>query len=291
MLDKLTKAQEAKMQDYVKEGLEIGLSTAPLDKEKCMEAADLLYKCAGLTPTTEKIFARSPVEALKIVRAKTDKFTEKELFNGFRFGNQDINWIQFYKFFQVECKIKNLENIEGLYQMALHCGWYLAFDTTIVICERPVEIHRNASNQLHKDMGACLSFSDGFSMYYLNGVAIPKEYVLAESKNISVNDVMKESNVEIRRELLRKIGLERFVQETAAEELDRLEIPTNGKKCVYQLLRINLTDGVSALVLKMDNPSINAMHVEGVEDTCKTVKEALAWRNGFDTYQEPLALT
>jgi hypothetical protein len=43
--------------------------------------------------------------------------------------------------------------------------------------------------------------------------------------------------------------------------------------------------------LKMKNPSMDLWHIEGVHPDCKTVKEALAWRNGTKTFIEPKALT
>jgi hypothetical protein len=146
--------------------------------------------------------------------------------------------------------------------------------------------------RLHRDLGPAILFEDGFAVYALNGIPDPTgEYVMKEAKDIDVASVMKIENVDLRREVLKKIGLERFLVEAKAKEIDRLPITVNGKKCLYLLLDVDLGDGVTARVLKMDNPSIDAIHIEGVEDTCNTVKEALAWRNGFDEYIKPLSLT
>jgi hypothetical protein len=159
-----------------------------------------------------------------------------------------------------------------------------------VVVDNPTEIHRKGI-VLHNEKDMAVKYSDGWGTYSLNGIRMDKKWIETEAKDISVIDVLKEQNVDVRREVLRKIGLERFVKETSAKCLDKLSIALNGKMCEYQLLEINLGSSVTARVLKMDNPSIDAMHVEGVEDTCNTVKEALAWRNGFASYVEPKQLT
>jgi hypothetical protein len=159
-----------------------------------------------------------------------------------------------------------------------------------VISQPPTEIHRKGM-VLHNEKDMACKFADGWGLYSLNGIRLDGKYVTTPSCELSVEDVMKESNVDVRREVLRKIGLERFIKETQAKCLDKLEIKVNNKQCEYQLLEVDFGEGIIARVLKMDNPSIDAMHVEGVEDTCNTVKEALAWRNGFNEYVAPKQLT
>jgi len=41
----------------------------------------------------------------------------------------------------------------------------------------------------------------------------------------------------------------------------------------------------------MKNPSIDALHIEGVHPDCNTVEKALAWRNGTKIYIKPEVLT
>jgi hypothetical protein len=41
----------------------------------------------------------------------------------------------------------------------------------------------------------------------------------------------------------------------------------------------------------MLNPSIGAIHIEGVHPSCRTVEQALSWRNGLKQYEEPQELT
>jgi hypothetical protein len=80
--------------------------------------------------------------------------------------------------------------------------------------------------------------------------------------------VLKETNVEVRRELLRKIGVERFLAVAKSKTLH--------KRGNYELLSIDLSAELPGRrYLKMLNPSIGIWHVEGVPQECKTVEQAL----------------
>lgn len=81
-------------------------------------------------------------------------------------------------------------------------------------------------------------------------------------------------NAEQRRELIRKIGVERLLCHLDHKILDRT---SNG---MYELLSIRFSENLKdARVLKMRNPSLGVWHLERVEDEIKTVEQALNWRN------------
>ena len=105
------------------------------------------------------------------------------------------------------------------------------------------------------------------------------------AEKIDVEEIFKEENTEVRRELIRKVGIERFIQKAGAKVLD--------KKGDYGVLSIRLSDEVpDARYLKMLNPSIGVWHVEGVEAECNTVEKAINWRAGnIKDKWEPAILT
>jgi hypothetical protein len=134
---------------------------------------------------------------------------------------------------------------------------------------------------LHNETGPSVLYADGFSVYSLNGVRVHKEIVETPAEQIDPQIVMKETNAEIRREIVRKIGVERLCQKLGADVLD--------KQGHYELLNLSLGENRKRPYLKMLNPSIGTWHVEGVHPDCKSVEEALNWRNG--TKEEPVVLT
>ena len=99
-------------------------------------------------------------------------------------------------------------------------------------------------------------------------------------KKLDGKIILKEKNAEVRREIVRKIGVEKLVRDVGAKVKD-----AQGN---YELLMIDIDGERERPYLKMKNPSIGVYHVEGVSPDCKTVKEALNWRNGTDEKVEVL---
>jgi hypothetical protein len=117
----------------------------------------------------------------------------------------------------------------------------------------------------------------------LNGVQMQPEQVLTPAGKIAPETVLAESNADRRRELIRKVGIERMLAKIPHQTLD--------KRGDYELLDICLSEQVShARYLKMLNPSVGAWHVEGVDPECKTITEALNWRNN-NWHETPEILT
>jgi len=293
-LEALTQEQINKFPVYVEKWLKIGLNTTnPLNKPKIEECLNEVYKTAGLTSPKDFMYLQSPLQGC-IEANKLCKLNDiKDQIYQAGYGLQDAGWLSFYDFFINECfeVVKNINQIKPLIKLASLCGWWWPFKNLVIVTENPIFISLK-NGVLHNDNEMAIKYSDGFGVYALNGIRMPAHYVITPSIELSVIDIMKESNVDIRRELLRKVGLTRFIKETNAKILDTLTIQLNHKSsCVYQLLDVNLGNNINARVLKMDNPSIDAVHVEGVEDNCETIKEALAWRNGFEKYEPPITLT
>jgi hypothetical protein len=126
----------------------------------------------------------------------------------------------------------------------------------------------------------------------LNGVSVPKEIVITPSDKLDPSLILKEKNAEIRREIVRKIGVERVCE--------KLETKTIEKNNGYELLEIPIAGmETKAKYLKMKNPSIDTFHIEGVASDINSIREAIHFRkpdelrkihidniNGLDWYQQ-----
>lgn len=104
---------------------------------------------------------------------------------------------------------------------------------------------------------------------------------MVKAEDIDPRIILTEYNVDVRREIVRKIGIERVCSVLGAKCID--------KEGNYELLVLYLKDGVRRPFLKMLNPSIGVYHIEGVHPSSATVKQALKWRNG--TNETPIQLT
>ena len=151
-------------------------------------------------------------------------------------------------------------------------GVFYPLKQILIVGSRPTAIRRNASNQLHCEQSAALEYADGYKLFSLNGVIMEPEQVLTPSEQLMPETVLAESNADRRRELIRKVGIERMLAKLPHKSLDK-----RGK---YKLLSIRLSDEVTdARYLRMVNPSIGVFHLEGVAPECRTVTESLNWRN------------
>ena len=199
----------------------------------------------------------------------------------FCFGQHEADPLGVYEFFLQECGFTVCEKLLPLIHIAKHCGWWLPYREAVIVSERPVELHRNADGDLHRDGGPAVLYGDGWGVWALNGVRVPQQLVETPGDRLNPKLVLTEGNVEIRREIVRKVGVERL-----CEGLNARVVDARGD---YELLDLDLRDGRRRPYLKMKNPSIGEYHIEGVPPDCRSVPEALAWRNR--TNERPVVLT
>ena len=72
---------------------------------------------------------------------------------------------------------------------------------------------------LHCDGAAAVTYPDGWKIYALNGIRVKREYAVTPAENISPETVLAETNVDIRRELIRKIGVDRMLAKLPHKEM------------------------------------------------------------------------
>jgi hypothetical protein len=214
-------------------------------------------------------------------QVKTDKSLQKIIYPYF-----DCQyWAGFFAFYDV---MENELGIEfevidklNVLRACQPYGMVWPLDNLCAVCQPPTVIEKNDSG-LHCTTGPALSYNGDNEIYALNGVVLDKRWVMTPAEEIKADEILKEQNVEIRRELLRKVGIEKIF-----EQLPHKVIETKG---TYTLYSIDLSPTVrGAKYLKMVNPSIGVFHLEGVDPGVKSVDEALRWRNkGWFTNAEIL---
>lgn len=215
-------------------------------------------------------------------------------------GHYSAGYFTHYKFLTEACEVTIDLPKFVVYAETINHGpvWPLIDQDICIVCERP-SIAKYNERGLHSVNGPALGYRDSlfgdFALYALNGVIVPKEVVEVRVEDIDRDwlrqHFFKQANVEIRREILRKIGVERMVEICEAEVLDRMG--------TYSLLRVDLQlPGTPPThYLKMLNPSTGTWHVEGVAPECTTCRAALLWannipedrvddENGMDWYQQ-----
>ena len=211
---------------------------------------------------------------VSLVDSLKDLFNKSELnYNGtYWWGQQDSYWVAYYLFCKeigVKYTQKDSISLDLMADLCRSISWWYPRDGICFVCERPI-ICKLQNGVLHSTNGPAIAFKDGLTAWALNGVRVYKELVETPAEKLDPKILFTEKNAEVRREIVRKIGMERIVFKLGAKSLD--------KQGDYELLEFDLGDGRKRPYLKMKNPSIEVWHVEGVPRETKTVAEALRFR-------------
>jgi len=196
------------------------------------------------------------------------------------YGQHEAGFLGFYDYFNNVVKLeKQTEKLKGLLIVAQNANWWLPYENICWISERH-NVCKLKEGKIHCDDGPSIAYLDGFEVYGLNGIRVPKEIVMTTWDKLDAKIILKETNAEVRREIVRKIGIEKVCRDLGAKVLD--------KQGDYELLNLDIGDRKRPY-LKMLNPSIGTYHIEGVAPDIDSVEKALNWRNG--TKERPIVLT
>ena len=223
-------------------------------------------------------------------------------------GQMDSYWICFYLFCEhigVTYATKSTQKLHLWAELAKSCSWWWPFENAGIISERPVAIQWNNDNppRIHGDGKPAVEFRDGWKIWALNGVRVPQHIAEKPAAELDPSLILTEQNVDVRREIVRKIGIERALVELGTNILDSAStISGDGRFYDYELVTLDLQDGRNRPYLKFKNASLDDVwHIEGVPPNCRacpvhrrehcplqdgsgcdTVAKALYFRNGTD---------
>jgi len=280
MIEKLTAEQEEKIEYYKEKWIKIGLNTELSNREITEKCITKLYDFCSLKQP-EFVWVQSPHAAQVLINSFANEGKEErkmEFYTNCFYSQSYAGYFGFYDFLINELNLtvdkKNYETFLCDQEITVNSFWNYAFEKIVVCVERPEEINM-VNGRLHKDGGPSIKFRDGWSIWSLNGIRVPQWLAETKAEEIDPTKIMKEKNVEIRREILRKIGVERYILKMGAKVIDTFNND-------YELLEFDI-DGTKNLALKMKNLSLDGVyHIEGVPPEINTCVEALNWRNQDD---------
>jgi hypothetical protein len=122
-------------------------------------------------------------------------------------GYHDADFAAFYEFFRKELGyVVETEKGVGLFEAVRTCGWVYTFEDIALISDRPCKLYRDSTGRLHSDDCAAVEYRDGYKQYFWHGTPVP-EYVILSPEKITLEDILTETNQEIRRVKIQKFGL------------------------------------------------------------------------------------
>ena len=93
---------------------------------------------------------------------------------------------------------------------------YLCQDSVCFISERPAKLEVDGQNRWHHDSQAAVKFRDQFSIYAWHGVSVPGD-LIEHPEKITVERIEQEENAEIRRVMMERYGLSKYILDSGAQ--------------------------------------------------------------------------
>jgi hypothetical protein len=310
-ITELTEPQKKKMPEYVQKWIAKATTTVNVSDERAIDIVINFRKLIDLNLDVPMIYGENPIECwvlccLNEHGVAVENLNEEMIgvFNGnpkkwdipsacLPFNDISLtSTFAFYDFMINEVKAPIEEELLEKYNRWVATSDLFAIyplSNLTVACKRPLEIHMNENNVLHRDGGPAIVFAGegDFKVYSLNGVTVPEYLAVTPSHELEIKKYLEESNADVKAEFVRKAGVERFLE--LGKLVDSYSNPKyKGKdyewwrKSEYELWDMSkLFSSLDyAPYLKMLNPTTKVWHMEGVSPACRTLKDAIKERFG-----------
>lgn len=145
-----------------------------------------------------------------------------------------------------------------------------------IISDRPRVMKVDDFDRPHCDDGPFCAWSDGFALYAIHGVRVPR-YVVESPEKITVEKIKAEANQEVRRIMIERFGPGRYIKATGARliDMDYRNVIGGGPRALYEL------DDQSRWMVCTDGSTKRVYHLP-VPQEAKTCSEAHSMICGFD---------
>jgi len=199
------------------------------------------------------------------------------------YGNLDAYWVCFYKFGSelISYSENDQEMLDYWDNLVKHSGLWYPYEKIVFVVDKPCEVHveptgNNNVYRLHNSKKAAMQYRDGYSVYSIHGVRVSEKVVLAP-ETLTKEDILNESNLEIRRIMIDQVGYEKFFSMIEYEVLDEDIEPTAGNP--RRLLSINLPSDPDRriVVVEVECSTTHHKYFLRVPPGMRTCLQAVAW--------------
>jgi hypothetical protein len=144
-------------------------------------------------------------------------------------GQEQSYWLAYYTFARdvlgVSFEAEKSHDLDLWCEVAKSCGWWWPFEGLCIAAGRPEQVSWEPGRmpeRLHAENGPALRYRDGWSVYALRGVRVPGE-IIEKPETLTPARIDTEANAEVRRVLIERYGLARYVVDSGAEVLHQDE--------------------------------------------------------------------
>lgn len=283
MITELTKEQEALMEEVVEGAIKnANGGDTSFDKEGIEKFFAFIYKLADLK-APKVVIVESPTAAIEFAEKNGVKV---EKIDGLGIG-YDSGWTSFYMFFEkIGVDFSDIPEWAE-WKKLMDIGLYgcLLFENVAIGVIRPALVKTTESGHLHNESGPAVAWKDGTCQYFLNGINVPKWLIETDAGKIDPMLAFNEKNVDVQREIIRKIGAERMLNGSGAKTIDTfVDSHTNGGN-EYQLKKL-VVGSISRKYLYFEHASMpGVFYAQPVPSTIERAIHARAWILGMDDPQ------
>ena len=100
---------------------------------------------------------------------------------------------------------------------AIRSGVRYSHPEFCVVSDRPCTLVVDRQNRLHNPNGPAKAWRDGWSLYYLEGVPVPSDWIM---EGITLGKLKAERNAEVRRVGIEQYGRAKWLRDTGAKLID-----------------------------------------------------------------------
>ena len=201
-----------------------------------------------------------------------DSLRDQEFRNAW-WGQHDSFWIAFYRFAESVLGVRYERSAElHLWdEIARSCCWWWPFENICIVSDRPEILNwesREERSRLHCADGPALKFRDGWSVWSWHGLRVSRE-LIEHPEKITIKEIDKEKNAEIRRVMVERYGLDRFIQDSNAVVVDESKFGT--------LYHREMSNDEPIATVRVKDVSTGRIYFLRVPPNVKTAQEAIAW--------------
>ena len=196
-------------------------------------------------------------------------------------GNQWSGWVAYLSFFRYVAKLPlDYDKWEHYEKAAEHSGPRFMHAKFCIVSDRPEILLVDEQSRPHCTTGPFCRWRDGSSLYAVHGVRVPWT-VVEHRDRITVGQIDREQNAEIRRVMLELYGEARYLQDSGAQPIHTDE---------YGVLYRKEVPGDEPIVMvRVENSTPEAdgktkkIYWLRVPPTIETAREAVAWTFGVES--------
>ena len=318
MIDKLTEQQEKDLVEFRERYLKIGTNTDVADTSVTQELDEFFDYLNMDHPTY--VHVDNPYEANVLLTALSNKdvylahqkalegeidfgemISEKLIADlesymkennisinsyGFLSGANNAYWVSLYQFGKhigVEYEEKDDNLLQIWERFIKKVGYVFLVDHVCVYTNRPSEIHFNDQGEGHCEDGPYIKFRRGekSNVYGINGVVVPK-HVVMEPEKIDLKMIDDEQNAEIKRIMIERMGIGKYLEVTKAEVIDGDMTFVSQQNDDRHVPRALMKDREGRKFLVGTDGSTDRVYYMQVPEECETCKEASNALAGVD---------